>query len=927
MTIGVAGRLMRSRTSRRAAIVLAVLWGLSVGAALTVDRAAAGEFESEVETLTALAKDARYDDALARARAYAERLKAGGADAGADYARMLGWQAYLLQVQGRFSDAEPLFQKSAAILEKVLPAAHPDIATSLNNLGFQYQVTDRLDEAESLYKRALALREKARPQNMLLVADSLNNLAQVLKLQGRMAEADTLLRRALELRAKQLPPTHVLIAQSLANLSGVLEAEGRFRDAEPLIRRAEAIRQGLQGPDHPEVAGITAKLALNLSKQSRLDEAAAMFERALLLRARSQPADHVDIAGTLHDQALNLAALGRIGEARLAITRALAIRRAALPAKHSEIARTLADLARISARSGDRRRAGAEIIEALEILAARDRVDQTLRRQILATLDIAWEAVGADADDDARLQDMVLRAAQRASASPTATAVARMAARFAATNDALRQLIFERDDVQALQARLERDLIGQLGRSDPAGSTAADALRRQIAAADDRGDALDAQLKAQFPGYFSLVQPEALDVAALRRLLRPDEAALLWVPTPAGIQAWAVTSERLAWRKLDITTEEVTKAVALLRGQLDVDALAAQGVAAKLFDLGVSFDLYRRLAGPLEAVFADRKRLLIVANGPLTGLPFQFLIDRPPAIAQPKISELGSYRAAHWLVQSHALSVLPSIGSLVALRTVAGNSHAENELIGFGNPELGGRAVTPATKSRGPLPKAARTRAYASFWRGTLPDFEALRNELTALPETVGELQTVAHALGDERSRLLFGAAATETAVKTLPLAQYRVVYFATHGLVAGEVRGLGEPALVLTLPAVPSELDDGLLTASEVAQLHLDSDWVVLSACNTAAGDVPGADALSGLARAFFHAGARALLVSHWRVASDSAVKLTTAAFAAMAQDRTIGRAEALQRAMLAMIGDDKDPWGAYPAFWAPFSLVGEDK
>jgi CHAT domain-containing protein len=135
--------------------------------------------------------------------------------------------------------------------------------------------------------------------------------------------------------------------------------------------------------------------------------------------------------------------------------------------------------------------------------------------------------------------------------------------------------------------------------------------------------------------------------------------------------------------------------------------------------------------------------------------------------------------------------------------------------------------------------------------------------------------------------------------VKRLPLADYRVVYFATHGLVAGDVEGLGEPSLALTLPNEPSELDDGLLTASEVAQLKLDADWVVLSACNTAAGEKPGAEALSGLARAFY-AGARALLVSHWRIDSKAATRLATSTFDIMKSNQTIGRAEAVRRAMI---------------------------
>src|SRR5262249_46261762 len=114
------------------------------------------------------------------------------------------------------------------------------------------------------------------------------------------------------------------------------------------------------------------------------------------------------------------------------------------------------------------------------------------------------------------------------------------------------------------------------------------------------------------------------------------------------------------------------------------------------------------------------------------------------------------------------------------------------------------------------------------------------------------------------------------------------------------------------------------LLKASEVAQLKLDADIVVLSACNTAAGDKPGAEALSGLARAFFYAGARSLIVSHWPVASDATVKLMTSTFAAMAKDRALTPPEALRESMLALIDDPRSPDNANPTFWAPFIVVG---
>ena len=119
-------------------------------------------------------------------------------------------------------------------------------------------------------------------------------------------------------------------------------------------------------------------------------------------------------------------------------------------------------------------------------------------------------------------------------------------------------------------------------------------------------------------------------------------------------------------------------------------------------------------------------------------------------------------------------------------------------------------------------------------------------------------------------------------------------------------------------------ERDDGYLTASEIASLKLDPDWVILSACNTASSANAKAEALSGLARAFFYAGARSLLVSHWEVDSNATVKLVTGAFDASAKDSRLPHAEVLQRSMLALIkagGQD-----AHPAYWAPFIVVGAD-
>jgi CHAT domain-containing protein len=197
------------------------------------------------------------------------------------------------------------------------------------------------------------------------------------------------------------------------------------------------------------------------------------------------------------------------------------------------------------------------------------------------------------------------------------------------------------------------------------------------------------------------------------------------------------------------------------------------------------------------------------------------------------------------------------------------------------------------------------------------------------LPETADELCAVAQDMKADLARdIHLGTRATEREIKRLSatgdLAKYRMVHFATHGTIAGELAGTHEPGLILTPPETASEVDDGYLSASEIAGLKLDADWVVLSACNTAAGGATNAEALSGLGRAFIYAGARSLLVSHWAVYSEATVKLITGAVKEMSRDSKVGRSEAMRRSMLALIDKGANE-EAHPAFWAPFVVVGE--
>ena len=318
-------------------------------------------------------------------------------------------------------------------------------------------------------------------------------------------------------------------------------------------------------------------------------------------------------------------------------------------------------------------------------------------------------------------------------------------------------------------------------------------------------------------------------------------------------------------------------------------------------------------------------KLLLVADGALASLPLSVLVTAPP---QQDPVAVADHRNLHWLATDYAVSVPPSVASLRALRLFARSSRASSPFFGIGNPALGGSDGGPS-ESRGVVAGIGSVLSAPLRMRhltGSRDPGETSRaiSALSPLPETATELRAIAQIAHASDRDLLLGPQASERALRNAPLDRYRVIEFATHGLKPGDL-GLDEPALVLTPTGRAGQIDDGLLTASKVATLKLDADWVVLSACNTGASEDGKAEGFSALATAFFHAGARSVVISHWSVPSGPTVLLTAGAFAALANNPGMGRSEALRQSMIAMLSSSKPPEFAHPLVWAPFSIVGD--
>jgi tetratricopeptide (TPR) repeat protein/CHAT domain-containing protein len=874
-------------------------------------------------------------------RALTIREKALGASH-PDVGQTLNNLALVYWTQGKYGEAEELYKRALAILEKALGANHPDVAWTLNDLALVYRDQGKYAEAEALFKRALTIREKVLGASHAQVGKTLNNLGLVYWQQGRYSEAEGLYKRALVIREKALGASHPDVGQTLNNLGLVYRDQGKYADAEALFKRALTIREKVLGASHADVGQSLNNLANVYRRQGKYSEAEGLLKRALVIREEALGTSHPRVAASLINLANVYRHQGKYGEAEGLLKRALAVAEQAFSATNPEVAWGLNNMAILYEARGESGSALAYSRKATAAVLARRTADLTGTpltgavgglgepRASYFQRHVANLAVAArkGIEPAPSLAHEAIELAQLANQSSAAAAVQQMSTRFASGAGALASLVRESQDLAAAWRGQDKALLDALSNPDSRQEQARiDALRREMAETERRLNAVTARIDKEFPDYAALADPKPPTAEEVQSLLGGDEALVFFLAGANESYVFALTREGFEWRTISLGEKNMAAKVAALRRGLDVEELTKSVDAGKseLFDLATAHEFYVALLGPVEALIKDKPQLLVVPSGPLTALPFHLLVTDKPAIAVPRmqINDMAAYRDAAWLVKRHAVTVLPSVASLKALRVFARKGQGTKLMIGFGDPVFAPNQSAAVAGQRTAI--AASTRAYSDYWHGASVDRTRLAEALSPLPDSAEELKAVAAKLGASSSDIYLGRNATEENVKRLPLSDYRVVYFATHGLVAGDVEGLGEPSLAFTLPNEPSELDDGLLTASEVAQLKLNADWVVLSACNTAAGEKPGAEALSGLARAFFYAGARALLLSHWRIDSKAATRLATSTFDIMKSNQTIGRAEALRRAMLAYLDDRSDIWNSYPAFWGSFSLVGE--
>ncbi|MGH8702382.1 MAG: CHAT domain-containing protein, partial [Burkholderiales bacterium] len=811
-------------------------------------------------------------------------------------------------------------------------------------------------EAETAHRNALAASERAvaaspkaydvndpnaRPLERALnfVDGNEQRLANNLMMQGRFAEAELAVRNVLQRRLSRLgryaPGTAITVGQ----FARLLNEQARFRDAEAMARAALDIHKTIgSAPEASSYVGARRQLGTALVAQSRWKDALPVFEEMSAEIARDPVLARMGRGDP--NWGIALVKTGQPEKAVPMLEGGLKRSSERLGPSHYQVAERRGFLAMALVETGQRQRALSEFQEAVKVLLARGGIDSDeesgasarawrLTLILEGYIKLLYEIRNELRQPGFEPASEAFRVADAARGQTTQRALSASGARAAVNDPALADVIRKEQDAKQQITVLYSTLLRLLNAPpDQQLPQVAAQIRSRIQELEKERRALFSDLEKRFPAYVNLINPKPATVEEARAALREGEALLSVLTTEDRTYVWAIPKSGPAgFHAAGLGDKSVARIVAELRKALDSGEVTLERFPE--FDVEATYRLYAELLKPVEAVWKGARTLVVVANGALAQVPFSLLVTDPLPLAAEQGLRFERYKAVPWLIKQVAVVQLPAVNTLATLRALPPADTARSPFAGFGDPQFGREApvsAPPPTQVVLRMRSAALPRSEA----GKQVDWVAY-SRLSPLPDTRDEILSIASALKADPDRDVFlGTQANKDNVKKADLRTRRIVAFATHGLIPGDFPNLEEPALALS--ATDGNSETGLLTLGDILGLKLDADWVVLSACNTAAGEGAGAEAISGLGRGFFYAGSRALLVTHWPVETRSARQLVTTLFERYAGNLALSRAEALKQASLAVMEvSAKDASGkpmfsyAHPVFWAPYALVGD--
>ena len=869
--------------------------------------------------------------------------------AGLDTSRYESQMAVYMAYAGSFDEAETAISRAQSSYSGIKNWR----GSEKNRQKVEFHITEgnaalaeargNLKEAEQIYRKAITLGEAVLGERGQRLGYTRLALAKNLTKQGNVLEAENYVRQVLS-SLKTLTPVRVV---AMLRFSEILYQQNRFDDAElAATTSVRLFREVCADPENLQWAAAKDLLAKSMLALGKGAKAVAVYDDLRDGMEGDLASFNRIYAGGL-ERAIAFLRGGRVDDSLKGLQKAYRFAQNRFGENHVETAEAKGFWAMALDAKGEKNKAMTYFKEATKTLATirgRNEATHSQYRSKLITqayfkflIDPANKNIVQNHQINVPSETFVLTGLS--SSQIVQQAITSSVARSQISDPDLADLVRREQDTEKQVTALQGSLLEeerQANRRVPRIQFLNSSLSKLKAA----HLTLSSEIENRFPDYRTLTNPHPLSINETRKLLLPGETAITYYLGSDFGLVWAFTQNGpVSFSAIKVTSKELSDTVNSLRKALDPTGISSLGDIPD-FDVAMAHQLYLKILEPVKASWQNAKSLLVVPQGPLSRLPFSLLPTTPRKPATKSKLLFENYRKVNWLARSHSVTVLPSVASLAALRSSKSAQVKRRPFVGFGDPYFNSRQARAAEKERSGnttvaqnlarnvplgLRSKPKTRSVDSADLGLLPRLADTRLEINAIASVMG---------ADPKQDVYLGREANERNVKTKDLSQYEVISFATHGLVSGDLNGLNQPALALSSPIVARDKsNDGLLTMGEILWLKLNADWVVLSACNTAAGEGQGSEAISGLGRAFFYAGARSLLVSNWPVHSGATTELMTNLFKRQAKDHSLSRAESLRSTRIELIDRriSKTSTGkaafsyAHPIFWAPFTLVGE--
>jgi CHAT domain-containing protein len=767
---------------------------------------------------------------------------------------------------GRYAEADALFSRAAEVV-----GSDPIVARRLRN----YRAIHDLNQGDS--KAALAELDKPLPKGVVAIQNAAAGKLEIDSGLAQRLNADSKMGQQLSAQSDELLPDEkaaILDGQAMQLRGTALRLTGDREGAREALRRADGELLAVRGGKVASILWMRAQIFGDLGAIAEDSGAQAEAQRLYAQAVELLEANYPGSAVLLNAKARLAGYLARRGQVVVAKSMFADIVHSQpdtsnLPPSFANVLRPYVELL---LKNPDDPAALAEIFAATQLM---------VRPGLAQTQAVLARELSGGTDEASRL---------------------------------FRQSVTLTRQVE--RARIELARLQDLAKPSPQEIVRSRVLHATLDSSQKEQLTTQAAL-ADFP-RFRAVSSDTIALADLRKILRPGEAYYRMTVAGDNVYAVLVTPDRARAAKLGVGAKQLDEQVSALR---DTISTIENGKRVTYpFDVALSHQLYGELFGPFAASVVPVTHLIFEPDGALLRLPPNLLVmDQASVDAYQQRAKTGEdaaydFRGIAWLGRDRDISTAVSPRSFAQLR-IAPPSAGRKAYLGLGE------NTPPSATAEGIVPAAADRDCILplSSWAHPISATEL---------ETAGAIIRKFDPNGVEivtRDQFTDTGLAART-----DLAQYRILHFATHGVVtARAAKCAAQPALLTSFGGSGS---DGLLTFKDIFDLHLDADLVILSACDTAgkasaaatqqAGLGTGGDvALDGLVRAFVGAGARLVVASHWPVPDDfnATQRLITGLFSAPPGTPTVRALRLSQRELM----DDVNT--SHPFYWSAFAAVGD--